>query len=463
MKKQVKFLALILALLLLMACVGCGDSGSAATPSGGSTASTAPTSGAVASVAPSADGAGTPEQTSLEKLLAMADQTPLGGVQPAVQESRADIYKALDKPADKNGDGVITIGWENTSENASFFVAQKKHVEDECAKYGYELKWASCEMDLNVQMTQIENLLTQGIDYLCINNVNIPALKTYFDQSVDLGIPVFVVGPNTGDPSYSYVVNYVTNPFNLGFDLGVYCCDKLYEQYKDTPLKIGSIVNNINDTDSNSKINGFISGYMYEYDTLSGTKQYGNKWDATLDAYDAWTTCRDKGSSVTKNGEIELVGAVSAGATDDVAGQAAAGDLLTAHMDMNLLFVEAATMQTGVMNEVALHGLTVGKDLQMVFGSNGEMYCVKAIMDGTVLACGVNPPYYTSGGIIDLIHKIIEEGYDANNMPGTAYTPTAICTGDNAKDYYDPDLLFPVGPTMEYQTIDEFNAEHAGE
>jgi hypothetical protein len=103
MKKSRKILGLTMSVLLMLALfAGCGNKPAAEdTPDSGAPASepvsAAPASDG-ASQAPASDGASqapAEEMTSLEKLLSMEDKLPLGGLQPAHLESRADIDKAL--------------------------------------------------------------------------------------------------------------------------------------------------------------------------------------------------------------------------------------------------------------------------------------------------------------------------------------------------------------------------------
>ena len=468
MKKQRKILALVLSLLMLMAlfsaCAGGGTP--ATTPPATTPATTTPTATAPPTTTPTTTVA-PPTDTSasenggadiLNQLLAMPDKIPLGGLMPAHLDSRESVNKALPFKA-KND--PITIGWCSASQGMSFFTEMVRSAQEAAQKYGYNFNFQVADFDVNAQMTQIENYLTQNVDFLVVNAVDIDATASYYQEAVDKGIPVICVGPTGGQAEYPVITTVVSGSFEAGYVVGVYCADKLYDQFKDTPLKWAALMSRAGDSDSESRSCGFISGYIYEFSKLAGTP-YPNKWAAVLDGYNFWESVRDKGSGTFKN-IIDVVGWASAGSTESNTAQPFAADLLTGHPDMNLFFCETATMQPGVMAEIAQHGRTAGKDLYVACGADGENWTLEAIKQGQVLATGVNVPYYTGEGVVDLIHKIVDEGFDANNLPATSYTPTYCINVDNIDQYYtDPNALFAPMQPWDIQTIDEYNASMAG-
>jgi ABC-type sugar transport system substrate-binding protein len=286
---------------------GCGNnaaSGSAASASSG--ASAQPAEG----------------QSSLDKLLAMEDKLPLGGVQSNHLDSRANINKAL--PFVKDDDG-ITIGWCSASQGSDFFTEMVRTAQVAAENYGYKFLFQVANFDVNAQMTQIENYLTQNVDFLVVNTVDIDATQSYYQQAVDKGIPVICVGPTGGKAEYPVITTIVESSFEAGYQLGLYAGEELYDTYKESPMKLGLAIARAGDADCNSKCSGFISGYLYKHAELAGNP-YASKWDAALDGYNAWVACRDKGAFQVGS-ILDLVGYVSAGSTDAAAFQPVTEDL----------------------------------------------------------------------------------------------------------------------------------------
>ena len=460
MKKRARLLALALAVLMVAALfAGCGDSGSAATST---PATAAPASAAPASSAPSAQATGeasaspAAEESSLDKLLSMEDKLPLGGLQPAHLESRADINKAL--PMTKTNADDITIGWASASQGSSFFTEMIRSAQEECDKFGYQLNYQVANFDVNAQMTQIDTFLTQQVDFLVVNAVDIDATVSYYQKAVDQGIPVIVVGPTGGQQDYPIVTTVLSGSFESGYVVGQYVAEKLYDEYNGKELKVGFVISRAGDADSNSRPCGFVSGYLQKQAELNG-KPYASKWDATIEGYTAWVKCRDSGSSKI-DGILDLVGCNSAGGTDANSGQVAAGDLLTAHPDMDIIMSDTDSLSPGVLQEMTQHGMTPGEDMLVICGADAAKYTLDNIMDGKIFACGTNAPYYTGAGVVDIIHAILD-GADYNDLPINSYTPTYCVNVDNISEYYDPSLEFAPMLDWEIQTTDEYNAAAA--
>ena len=397
-----------------------------------------------------------PAKSSLEQLLAMENKRPLGGVQPAFQESRASINKAL--PISKTNNDDIVIAWASASQGSSFFTEMVKSAIARCDQYGYEFRMQVANFDVNLQMTQIENFLTQEIDFLVVNAVDIDATVRYYEQAVAQGVPCFVVGPTAAKPEYPLVTTVLSGSFESGFVVGEYLAEKLYKDYNGKELEVGFVFSRADDADSNSRPCGFVSGYLFKQAELNG-KPYTSRWDAVLEAYTVWTGTVQSGSGKI-NGIMNLLGYEAAGATDANSGQDAAGKLLTRYPKMNLLFADTDSLSPGVLQEIEQRGLVPGTDIMVATGADGADYNLKNILAGKVIATGTNAPYYTGEGVIEIIHMILD-GYDANNLPASSYTPTYCVNVDNINQYYDPNLEFAPAVPWNVMTIDEYNTFNA--
>jgi len=489
--KTRKILALVLAALMSVALfAGCGQSGAApaapaaekseaaapaaekseaAAPAAeaSSAASEAPAAEASsaaseAPAAPAGDAAVVPAvpdlggKTSLEWLLDQDDKLPLGGLQPAHLDSRADIDKALDNFKE---DDNFTVAWASASQGSSFFTEMVRSAKEEAESYGWTFLNQSAEFDMATQQNQIENFLTQDIDVLVVNAVDIDACMQYFRQAVDKGIPVFCCGPTAGKPDYPVVTVVVSGSFESGYAVGEYCAEKLWGQFPDG-VNFGAVISRAGDADSNSRPCGFVSGYLHKYAELAG-QPYESKWDATVIGYQTWVECRDSGSSSIP-GIINLVGYGAAGATDAASAQPVAADLLTAHPEMELIMSETDSLCPAIFQEAIQHGRVPGDDLLIVCGADSADYTLEHIKSGEYLAVGNNAPYYTGEGIIKMIKAILDGKLDGNNLPATSYTPTYAVTPENIDEVWDGSAAFAAASEWEVQTIDDYNAANGG-
>ena len=182
MKKSARFLALALAAVMLLALCACGGGGDTQT-------STPPASTTPAETTPAetdATGETGGEMSALDQLLAMEDKLPLGGLQPAHLDSRADIDKAL--PVDKTNDDQIVIGWAGASQGSTFFTQMYETAQEKCDEYGYELRYQNANFDDN-QATQIGQMFSaEDVDLMVGIATN--AAVACFNAAEDKDIPV---------------------------------------------------------------------------------------------------------------------------------------------------------------------------------------------------------------------------------------------------------------------------------
>ena len=225
MKKTARILALLLAAAMLVALCACNSGGQ---PGGG--APDPPPPAPTTPDAPPADttepgGGDTSGMSALDQLLAMEDKLPLGGLQAAHLDSRASVNKAL--PVNKTNDDKIVIGFAGASQGSTFFTEMYNSAQQKCDEYGYELRYQNANFDLNAQQTHIDTYLTQGVDFLVINAVDIDANVVYYQRAVEQGIPVITCGPTAAQPDYPIVTTILSGSFESGYAVGQYLAEKL--------------------------------------------------------------------------------------------------------------------------------------------------------------------------------------------------------------------------------------------
>lgn len=445
-----KFLAMVLALSLLVltlaACGGGSDAGSAGSGSGSAAGSGGGDSGS--------GSAGGSALSSYDQLMAMEDVLPLSGVQPKQLESRADVDKAL--PVEQKDD--VTIGWTSSNLGSSFFVGMMDSARAACEKYGYTLIEQNANFDLALQQTQIDTFVTQGVDVIVINAVDLHSSATDISRCVAAGIPVLVTGPTAAKDDYQMITTFLSGSNESGFQVGLYTAEQLYSP--DEVLKVGMAIAKMPDADSNSRPSGFISGYLYQQAEMNG-EPYESKYDALLDGYNAWVELKGKGKLDMSDKNLDFVSVSAGEGIDAAAGQKASSDMITANPDIDLILIETDSMTPGVIQELRQHNLEPGEDVKLVTCADASRNALDYIKSGELMTTATNIPYYCGEGIVDLIYKIFGEGFDAGDMPANSFTPTIAITIENVDEYYDAELDFakfaPWTPltTQEYNDLNE--------
>ena len=422
--KSKKTIALILAMVMAVALLaGCGSQQAAPAASGDSGSGSAASGGFTPAKVPAVPDLG--GKSANEWLLAQEDKIPLGGVLPSHIDSRADVYKALDK-VDLN-DKDVKIAWLTASLGSTFFVELVGSAQKKCDEYGYEMVVYDANFDLNTQQNQIEQCLGTDIDFIVINDINVDAEAGYFRMACEAGIPVFTVGATTADPSYQLVTNILASSWTTGYMDGRYVAEKIYGQYPNG-LKVGSVITQFGDADSESRMCGFITGYLEAYAELSD-QAYNNKWEAAVIAYQMWVEIRSKGSAKI-DGILDWQGVVTTNNIATSAAQPACAELLTGHPNLDLAIAETDSFGMAMVTECQQMGKVPGKDILIVYCTDGGAEICKAVKDGDVLCIGSSSPYPYGEGVINLIHDIMG-GYDANDMLANNYNPTYTVCAEN--------------------------------
>jgi len=482
--KTRKAISVLLALTMILALVaGCGSSSSSDASKAASSAVSSLNSSAVPSSAKSTETSASVSEESSETasasadfvpvavpavpdlggktanewLLSQSDQKPLGGVSPSHLNSRADVYKALDKvdPADDH----ITIAWMMATMGSDFFTELLGSAKAAADKYGYELIEYNADFDLTAQMDQFENVMTLDMDYIMCNAMDTDALSMYFTQATDAGIPVLVTAPITAKENYNIVTSVIASSWNMGYKVGAYCAEQLWGQFPEG-IKVGFLCGQIGFSDTESRACGFISGYLDKYAELAGTP-YDDKYAAGVIGYQTWVQLRDKGSA-TIEGIMNCVGYVNVGGMDPSTAAPASAELITAHPDMNLVMFETGSLGTSIITECINAGYTPGEDIYIAYAADGEGYICDYVKSGEVLCSGTNLPYPAGEGLIELIHAIQEEGFDANDLPANSFTPDYVITKDNVDQVYSKgDIFAKALEPWQVQTIDEYNAANS--
>jgi len=348
----------------------------------------------------------------------------------------------------------------SASLGSDFFVEREKSAKAVCDKYGYEFINYDANFDLTNQTEQLENVTAmEGVDFIMINATDIDALSIYYKQFAEAGIPVFCTGPSSAKDEYNIVTTVLSGSWYTGYEVGRYCAEQLWGKYPDG-IKIGFLIAQAGDADSESRSCGLISGYLDKYAELAGTP-YNDKWEAGVIGYQTWVQVRDKGSAAI-DGIINCLGYVATGGIDPATAAPAAAELLIAHPDMDLVLCETAAFGSSIINEAVQAGYTPGEDIQVVYGSNGEGFVCDYIKNGQVLCMGTNLPYPCGEDVVELIHKIISENFDANDIPANSYTPTYVINKDNVDQVYkEGDVYAASLEPWSIQTTDEYNAANS--
>lgn len=110
--------------------------------------------------------------------------------------------------ADTNGDGKIIIGFSHRTVQEERWSKEEALFKQMCADQGIEVICQSAEADTQLQITQIENMVTQGIDVLCAELVDSGAMTSTLQDVRDAGVKILAYDQSYVDACADAYVGY---------------------------------------------------------------------------------------------------------------------------------------------------------------------------------------------------------------------------------------------------------------
>jgi ABC-type sugar transport system substrate-binding protein len=273
----------------------------------------------------------------------------LGGsyVAPEVSESPESPAVTQTAPAEAPADSYV-IGLSLPSMSSGWYAAQANDIAAMAAAAGGELYAFDANFDAATQLDQVENMIVMGVDAIAITPVNLEACITVLQEAKEAGIVVILLGRDeTGVLNGLYVVS---------IDYDYYNDAKILAEWVETnmggDLKIGEIT--------------AMDGIGITIDRSEGLH-------AVADANPGW----------------EIVESTAANFMRDEA-KTVAGNMLSTHPDIDVLFCQTDDLALGAADAVAEKGLT---GQVTVVGIGGQAAALEAIQSGSIGAISTVDPH----------------------------------------------------------------------
>ena len=426
-----KAIALIISLVLIFALVACNKDDPAPAPSQsaatGDTAQEAPPASGGASTNVNdywrpADGPPASYDANHE-VYTMSNRLPWTGIFAPPQASRSHIEKALSTFAAKDS-GNITIGYATWTVGSPYFAYLENTVRTTAEALGWTVITAVSDADVGKQIANIENFITMGVD-LIIDQAHTPeAEAAVIQQAVDAGIPVIGLGMPYPDDT-PVVTNAAALFYEMGFELGILVAEHFRGESVKLALNPGMPSHAISD----GKTNGFIGGFVYARAIQNGEPL--SREEAMLYGYNLHQESIRSAKFSDPKYNWECVASID-GFWNKEGGQKATEDILTANPDINLLFAGNDEQAMGAALAVQQAGLVPGDDIIIVGVGDCSKVALDYIENGEIFAIMLFSPITSAKSTVDLANMIINEGFDASNLPSDLSLGIDTATKANA-------------------------------
>lgn len=134
-----------------------------------------------------------------------------------------------------------TIAYSIPSMFTTFFAACWAGVEQQCAEYGWDAILLDPNNDIELQISQLQNQVTKGVDAIVISPIDAEAVGPAITSCVNAGVPVFCIDRRG---SGEVVATLETDNVQVGVDMG----NAILEDYEGQDIKVLIIQGVLSDT-----------------------------------------------------------------------------------------------------------------------------------------------------------------------------------------------------------------------
>lgn len=263
-----------------------------------------------------------------------------------------------------DGGDKIRVGFSQMDNNGAWRVVETEDMKAVAEERGYELVYADAQSQTSKQLSDIEDLVAQGVDYLVIAPKETTGLERGLEAAKEAGIPVILIDrSHEGVPGEDYVTYIASDFVYQGYECGQALAEALGGEGK-----IVVIEGQPGGSDAIERQEGFDQA-MEEYP------------DMEIIASQPGEYSRSKAQSVMES-YLQTYG-------DEIDG-------VYSHDD---------EMAQGAITAIEAYGLKAGEDIKIV-GIDGQKSAIQAIIDGKMTAVVTCSPRF--GTIVfDTIERIM--------------------------------------------------------
>ena len=295
------------------------------------------------------------------------------------------------------------IGVSMKTLDAPYFAAQEASAKKHAQEIGCEVITADAQNDLNKQVSDIEDMVAQGIGALVVNARDSQGLVPAVDAAAAAGVKVIAMD-STLDPRANYITLVQSSNDQNGKLVGEWLADKTAGQDVKIALISGDQGNEVGQERRLGVLSGLTEGQLRNGGSAS--------FQVVSQGWGLWT---------------------------NEGGLKAMEDILVAHPDVNVVLGENDSMVLGARKALEAAGKLDG--VMLVAAADGQKEAIKMIESGDYGATGLNNPATVASQAVDLAKAAIDGSLPAG-ISKVTYTKPAVITKDNASQYYKADAVF---------------------
>lgn len=298
-------------------------------------------------------------------------------------------------------DGKYKIGLSMNQLVIPFYVTIESTLRQICDEKGWELITLDAQGDSSKQISNMEDLVTQGCDAILVNSFDTKILTNTINTITAAGTPVIAIDNGLEDAA-----NVLTCVQADNYGNGFACGEWIARQMKGQKITAALISGAMGTFNSQQRRLGMIDGIVEEQLRSEGKVNF----EIIFQGYTEWT--EDQAVVVME-------------------------DCLSLNKEFNVLLSEADVMTMSAMKVLEESGKLEGK--LIAAAADGQKEAFELIKQDKYGCTGLNSPTL----IAEYALEVCEEYFSGKkDFPRKYFTPAACVTIDNVDDYYDPNSTF---------------------
>lgn len=301
------------------------------------------------------------------------------------------------------GGDDIKIAFLQRTLGAPYYVAMTAEMGNKALEHGVEIISLTAELDAATYASQVEDVISQGVDGVVINSIDPGTMIDIDQQFVDAGIPVVYIDTPVLEIDSIAIVQ--SDNLEIGRGAGLAMANRLTADGR-TEINLAHLHGDPTDIKVGpERYQGFLNGL-------------------------------DEGG-ITVNEIADGVGNYNS-----ADGLTVSEDLLVAFPEIDVFFGNNDAMALGAL--AAVEG--AGRDDILVAGIDGQKEGLQKIAEGgctgQYVSSGTNSPSLAASQGIDILISVISgETVDAD-WADVTFTPAFGVDCNNIDDFYDPNSVF---------------------
>jgi len=306
--------------------------------------------------------------------------------------------KSTDAQA-KKATGKIKVGLSMFALKNPYYKTQHDSIQKKCNELGYDFVSTDAQDDIQKQVSNIEDLLTQNINLLIMNPKDPDAIVEVTKKAQEKGIPVISIDNRVSDKA-AVVTTILSNNTENGKLVGRWVA----QQMKGKHIKAVVISGEKGSLVGEDRRQGLLRGITEEQLATQGKT------------------------------DVEVVAQIYTDWLADVA-QKNFQDIAASIKDFNVILSEADVMTIACMKVLEDMGK---KDVLLAAAADGEKLAFQLIKEGRYGATGLNHPGLIGRTAVEVGTKILQ----GEKFPPIYYTPAACVNKENVDKFFDPNSDF---------------------